>query len=652
MTERINYLKANIRKRTPDIDAYGDIKNKSYAESEGMDEIFRKAKFLSDFATNIPIVLDDRELICGSMRFWHGKVSGHGNMGHIIVDYEMLVNDGIPVIRERISKLFTEDAVAFGIALDAFELFIKRYADEANRLFLTEGITDMQRVAKNCRQLFRGKPESFEQALQLVWFVHLFLHAEACEPAVSFGRFDKYLYPFYKNDLERGVSKDELKELLACFWLKTCEGDESQNLTIGGGEENELTFACLEVTAELKVWQPSVSVRINENTTDSLWKTVTSLMKAGIGMPALFNDKVIIKALRGLGLSEEDAENYGIVGCYEANPSGNTYGTTACAGSFRLHDILLEFLFNGESYSDFDSFYSAFLAFFKNKYNTDILEYFRARWERIKHNCVSPFQGLCFRDCLDSGFAAEHGGCKYTMFGINILGIGTLTDSIYCIKKIVFDEKYCTYDYLVTQVKDNFTDEKLFLRLRGCEGKFGTDNAQTNALARELSIFIADLVDGGKIADGVIPYAGLFLFLADVNSARYPATPDGRRAGERVSYGIAASDIAAGKTVTSVLNSSANIANDRFADGNPLMIRMNKSEVEGEKGNMILRSLITSYFENGGFHIQCNIVDVETLKEAQSKPEEYSDLTVRISGYSARFTTLPETVQNALIERM
>ena len=159
-------------------------------------------------------------------------------------------------------------------------------------------------------------------------------------------------------------------------------------------------------------------------------------------------------------------------------------------------------------------------------------------------------------------------------------------------------------------------------------------------------------MDGGKIADGVIPYAGLFLFLADVNSARYPATPDGRRAGERVSYGIAASDIAAGKTVTSVLNSSANIVNDRFADGNPLMIRMNKSEVGGEKGNVILKSLITSYFKNGGFHIQCNIVDVETLKAAQSKPEEYSDLTVRISGYSARFTTLSETVQNALIERM
>jgi len=652
MDERIKYLKENIRKTTPDIAAYSVIKNKSYAESEGMEEIFRKARFLSDFAADIPVVLDGRELICGSMRFWHGRTKGHGNMGHIIVDYEMLVNDGLNVVRERINKLSTDDARAFGEALDAFELFIKRYADEAEKRFLSEKNTDMQRVAKNCRQLLCGSPESFEQALQLVWFTHLFLHAEACAPAVSFGRFDKYMYPFYKKDLMRGVSEAELKESLACFWLKACEGDESQNLTLGGDIENELTFACLDVTKELKVWQPSVSVRINENTTDRLWKATTSLMKVGIGMPAVFNDKVIIKALRSLGLSEDDAENYGIVGCYEANPSGNTYGTTASGGNFRLHDILLEFLFSGESYADFDSFYSAFLAFFKNKYEADIMNHFRTNWERIKRDFVSPFQGICFRDCLESGLAAERGGCKNTMFGINILGIGTLIDSIYCIKKMVFDEKYCTYEYIVSQVKDNFSDEEFFLRLRKYEGKFGTDSAETNALARELSVFIADLVDSGRIADGVIPYAGLFMFLEDVNSARYPATPDGRHAGERISYGIAASDIAKGKTLTSILNSSACIANDRFADGNPLMLRINKSEVEGEKGDTVLRSLISAYFENGGFHIQCNVVDAETLREAQKSPDEYSDLTVRISGYSARFTTLSETVQNALIERM
>lgn len=652
MNERIGYLKDNIQKKTADIDAYKEIKDKSYAESEGKEEIFRKAKFLSDFAANIPVELDERELICGSLRFWRADTSRYRNKGHIIVDYEMLINDGLPVIREKIQKLSTPDAKAFEVALTAFELFIKRYADEAESRFVLNGNLDMSRVAKNCRQLLSGRPQNFEQALQLVWFVHVFLHAEGLAAAVSFGRFDEYLYPFYKKDIENGVSKEELKELISCFWIKTCEGDESQNLTLGGGEENELTLVCLAVTTELKLWQPSVSVRINEKTTDRVWKAVTDLVKVGIGMPALFNDRVVTAALRNRGVSEVDAENYGIVGCYEANPSGNTYGTTAAGGTFCLHDILLEFLRNGKSYVDFGDFYSAFLAFFKTKYETDILNTFRNNWEYIKRYCVSPFQGLCFRDCLNAGLAAENGGCKYTMFGINILGIGTLIDSIYCIKKLVFEEKACSYEYMVSQVKENFPDEEFFLRCRKYEGKFGTDSDETNVLAHELSVFIANLIDSGKIVDGVIPYAGLFIFLGDVNSNYYPATPDGRRAGERLSYGVGASDVAVGKTVTSILNSSAHIANDRFADGNPLMIRLNPSDMAGEKGDIILKTLISAYFENGGFHVQCNVVDVDTLKDAQKNPEKYSDLTVRISGFSARFITLSEAVQNALIERM
>ena len=651
MNKRIQYLKDNIRKNTADIDAYQEIKKKSYAESEEMAEIFRKARFLSEFAANIPVVLDENELICGSMRFWRADIFGR-NMGHIIVDYEMLINDGLPTIKEKIQQLSTTDAKAFSEALVAFELFIKRYADEAEARFVLNGNRDMSRVAKNCRQLLSGRPQNFEQALQLIWFVQIFLHAEGASAAVSFGRFDEYLYPFYKKDIECGISKEALKELIACFWIKTCEGDESQNLTLGGGEENELTLVCLAVTAELKLWQPSVSVRINEKTTERVWKAIADLVKVGIGMPALFNDRVITAALRNLGISEIDAENYGIVGCYEANPCGNTYGTTAAGGCFCLHNILLEFLGNEKNYATFSDFYSAFLEFFKTKYETDILNEFRMNWDWIKRYFVSPFQGLCFRDCLNTGLAAENGGCKYTMFGINILGIGTLIDSIYCIKKLVFEEKFCSYQYMVSQVKDNFPDEEFFLRCRRYEGKFGTDSEETNLLAHNLSLFIANLVDSCKIEPGVIPYAGLFIFLHDINSTHYPATPDGRRAGERISYGIGASDIAVGKTVTSILNSSSHIVNNRFADGNPLMIRLNTSDMAGENGDMIFKALISTYFENGGFHIQCNVVDIDTLKDAQKNPEKYSDLTVRISGFSARFITLSESVQNALIERL
>lgn len=643
MNERLAYLKDRVSAETEDVLAYAEILKRSYDLRKGEGEIFRKSGLLTDFANNIPIEIDEKELICGSLRFWKAMDGCH-NMGHIIVDYEMLLNDGLPAIKEKISRLTTYDGRAFAEAFDAFELFIGRCGEKAAAL----GMTD---VADNCQRIVNGRVQYFHEALQLVWFVHLFLHAEATSPAISFGRFDKYMYPFYKRSLENGATREELKELLACFWLKCCEGDESQNLTIGGDVENDLTFACIEVTGELKVWQPSLSVRINEKTTDSLWASTVRLVKKGIGMPSIFNDAVVIESLKNLGISEKDAENYGIVGCYEANPSGNTYGTTSAIGLIYLHKILLEFLDVAREYGGFYEFYADFLAFFKNKYETDILAAFRARWAKVGTDSVSPFQGLCFRDCLEKGICAEKGGCKYTMCGVNILGIGTLIDSIYCIKRVVFEEKYCSYSEFVTQVKENFPDRTLAQRLRKVKGKYGTDSEETNALAHELSGFIADLVDNGRIADGVIPYAGLFIFLGDVNSEKHPATPDGRFAGERLSYGIAASDICEGKTVTSVLNSAANIRNDRFADGNPLLIRINESEVEGEKGDAILRSLIAAYFEKGGFHIHVNVVDSQTLKKAQQYPGEYKDLTVRISGYSARFTTLSKVIQDALIER-
>jgi formate C-acetyltransferase len=237
------------------------------------------------------------------------------------------------------------------------------------------------------------------------------------------------------------------------------------------------------------------------------------------------------------------------------------------------------------------------------------------------------------------------------MAGINILGIGTLIDSLFTIKKIVFEDENCDYEYLVAQVKENFPDKSLALKCRNLKGKYGTDNPETNELARELSVFIADLVDNGEIFDNVIPYAGLFIFLHDIYSENFPATPDGRFAGERLSYGVGASDLCADKTITSMLNSTSHIAHDRFADGNPIMFSIPEKEVSGERGDVLLKSLIKSYFKNGGFHILINVTDSQTLINARENPQDYNDLIIRISGYSEYFTKLNDAMQIALIER-
>ena len=642
---RIEYLKSLHDLITPDACAYREILEREYyARREGR-EIDRKAHFLTAFAKEIPIVIDEKELLIGSMRF--SKKFENLNKGHVIVDYAALLSGGIPRLSDRLAMLDSPDSRAFKQALDAFVIYLSRHAAAAKEL----GMNDAAAVLD---ALTRRAPSGFYEGLMLVWLTHLFLHAEGSASGFSFGRFDKYLYPFYETDISSGkITREFAKELLSAFFIKCCEADESQALTVGGDVENELTFLILEVCRELGVKQPSVEVRTSKKSSDRLWQATADGIKAGYGNPAVFNDETIVRALEENGIERADAENYAIVGCYEATPDACAFGTTSSAAFFYLRDILTEFLDKTADYANFDSLLSAFLDFFRKKYNTDILEYIREdRWiSRVRGECPSPFESLLLGGCLDSGICAEHGGAKYTLAGINILGIGTLTDSLFAIKKLVYERDECTLSYLKEQLKDNFPDGDLFLKCRRLPGKYGTANPESDALARRLSEHIREVVSAGEIFDGVTPSPGLFVFLHDVDSKSYPATPDGRRAGERTSYGIAPSEIAEGKTHTTLLRSAAAIPQHLFPNGTPLQLRLSKSDLEGENGNARITALIKGYFCLGGSHIQINVQDTATLLDARAHPENYPDLLVRISGYSDRFVRLREDIKDALIER-
>ncbi len=648
MNDRIKALKSLITKQTEDIEAFKTLFDKEFLAFDAKDELYRKSHFLSEFAKNIPVVMDENDIFAGSGRFWCTRKKSY-SVGHIIVDYRTVLSIGIPGIKDKISRLTTDAANAFAEALDAFCVYIERHAKRAQEMGLTQ-------IAEDCRAVTAAPPATFRQALQLIWFMQIFLHAEALAAGISFGRFDEYMYPFYKADIESGrLTSSEAFELISAFYIKTCEGDESQNLTLGGGFENELTLMCLDVMSDVRVKQPSLSLRIGRNTSDALWLAAARLMKCGIGQPGFFCDSVIVRSLKNLGIADEDAENYGVVGCYETNPSGMTFGTTSCGGMMYLHDILLGFIGDREKWEGRDSFegyLDAFLGYFKYKYDTDVMELFRFNWAKIKWRCLSPFESICFGTCLESGMPVEAGGCKYTMFGINILGIGTLIDSLYAVKKLVYDFKEISLTDFMSAVKNNFADGQLGKRCRDLEGKYGTDFAETNELASRLSNYIADLVASSDLGEGVIPYAGLFASLEDVNLPDVPATPDGRLRGERLSYGISATDICKGKTVTSVMNSAAHIANERFADGNPLLFNLDLNGASDEDAATLIKALIGTYFEKGGFHVQFNTADKDSMIAAQRVPENYSDLTVRISGYSDYFTKISPKIQNALIERL
>jgi len=667
---------ARVMRSAPEVAEVAAIAAEVYGGSADRPEVLRRAAFLEEFARRVTVRIEDGELIVGSQRCngFHGHPANaalpeaqrfRGNMGHIIVDYGRVLRRGVCGLRGDVAAMPQTDTVqrrnreAFGRALEAFSLFMTRHADAARAAAdaATEPVrqAELRRIADDCRRIASEPPETFRQAMQLTWFVHVFLHVEASAVAISFGRFDQFLWPFLERDLAAGIlTMDEAEELVACFWLKCCEGDESQNLVVGGVDaeghnaENPLSILCLQVSRTLKVWQPSVSVRIGPRTSEALWQAAAALCAEGFGMPAFFNDPVVTRSLEAVDIPADRARDWGIVGCYEASPQGDCCAQTV-AGRWVLPDVLLAFLKHADGCAGFDEFLNGLKSFLADDYAVR-LEQYQQRWQWMGQRQTSPFQALCVTGCIESGRTAEEGGARFSLFGVNILGLATLVDSLHAIRTLVYDEGRLTLAELRAQLEGDFPDESIRALCRNLPGKYGTDADGTNELASEMAGYVADLVLSRPMEHGVRPYPGLFVF-TEWAQGNTPATPDGRRRGDTVSYGIGPSSFAAGKTPTSVLKSAACAANDRCACGNPLLLSLNRSDVRGEAGRRRIRAIVETYFEEGGFHLHFNLVDADRLRAARARPEEHADLLVRISGLSAQFISLDDRLQAGLIER-
>lgn len=469
-------LNCHILHDEADARSYREIAERAYGWSMGRPEVLRKAGFLAEFAEEFSCVIREGELIVGSQRFgpcWKAfgddagafmeAVGYHPNNGHIIVDYGRFVRDGIEGVRARLGEPGAGHNVeAFGTVLDAFSRMIRRYAEAAAESAHNSGIDPVRReeleaIARNCMHISGKAPADFHQALQMVWFVQMFLHAESATAAFSFGRFDQYMWPFLEKDLREGrITIEWAKELLACFWLKCCEGDESQNIVFGGvdddGEpaENPLSLMCLEVAAELRIPQPSVSVRIGAHTSDEFWSAAIRLCQTGGGMPSFFNDDAIIPALTAAGIPIERARDYGIVGCYEATPHGDTYGMTVNYW-WVLPNVLIEAMDRMGEPADFEAFVERAKACYQKAY-AEAIKAMQETWDRAARVSVSPFESVCQVGCIESGLTVEEGGSRFNLFGVNMLGLGTVVDSLYVIKTLVYDEQAITLSDLHRQV--------------------------------------------------------------------------------------------------------------------------------------------------------------------------------------------------------
>ncbi len=620
--------------------SYARIVYKMHSTGEPL-SVIKFAEFLDDFAHSMPIEIIEDELIKGSQRFtrpnWRkifteeelSKLRPFGNIGHICVDYGRFISRGIRGLREDITSMADNlNKKAFEITLNAFSVFVRRHG---------------------CEQIAEFPPESFHNALQLVWFIHVFLHAECNSAAISFGRFDKYLGPYLDKDLESGhITKQEAYELLCCFCIKCCEGDESQNLTLGK-EDSTISLMMLKVMSELKIWQPSISVRIEEDTSEKFWKAAVDLCSTGLGMPSFFNGKVVTSSLEAVGIPHDRADDWGIVGCYESAPMGDCYPLTV-AGGFVLPEMLWLFLQEKDDYESFEDFYSGFKIYFQDYYQKNILSEFEQKRQSMKEKFPSPFESICVTGCIESGLNAEEGGAHYNLFGVNVLGIGSLVDSLLSIKELIFTAKDLKFKDMIEQLTQNFPDRKLLLRCRNLPDKFGTDSLASNYIAEDISNFIANEILSHPLSGNVRPYPGFFWFGNDIN-INFMAGPDGRVDGERISYGCGPGVVLENTGVTTILNSAACIAHSLCACGNPLTISLSTSDIAGEEGRERIQQLVKCYFQKGGYHLHINVVDAEELEKAKVNPEQYPELVVRVSGYSAPFVDITENWQDAIIER-
>lgn len=606
-------------------------------------------------------------------------------------------------IQESISKLdFYNDPEAFSkreelrameIAADAIIAFAKRYSTKLSEL--AEKEKDKQRkneletMAGICKRVPANAPRTFWEALQYYWFVHLGVTIELNTwDSFNPGRLDQHLYPFYKRDIESSLLTEEFaRELLQSFWIKFnnqpappkvgVTAQESNTYTdfclinIGGvtekGEDasNEMSYILLDTIEEMRLLQPSSMLQVSKKNPDRLLKRALKIIKTGYGQPSIFNTDAIIQELTRQGKSIIDARCGGASGCVEAGAFGKE--AYILTGYFNIPKILEITLHNGfdprtkgniglqtgdpASFKTFDDLYSAFEK--QLNHFIDIKIKGNVIIERIYAEYMpAPFLSILIDDCIKKGKDYNAGGARYNSSYIQGVGMGTVTDSLSSVKFNVFDKKNFTMSEMLELLKCNFENKKEEReKLLFFTPKYGNDDDYADDITRKVFESYFNAVDGrpntkgGQFRINLLPTTCHVYFGSVLG-----ATPDGRFAKEPVSEGISPVQGADVHGPTSVIKSASKI--DHLRTGGTLLNqKFTPNFLETDEGIEKVLYLIRTYFKLDGHHMQFNVVNAETLRDAQKHPEKYRDLIVRVAGYSDYFVDLGEDLQNEIIRR-
>jgi len=586
-----------------------------------------------------------------------------------------------------------EELKAMAICCDAIIIYANRYADEAERLAALETNPvrkeELLAISLNCRRVPAHRPENFWQALQMYWFVHISVTTELNTwDAFSPGRLDQHLYPFYQKERRKGsLNEERARELLQCFWVKFnnqpappkvgitlaesgtytdfCNINSGGLTSDGSDGVNDITYLVLEVIDEMQLVQPSSNIQLSKKNPDKFLNKACKVIKRGMGQPSVFNADAVVEELVRQGKKIEDARDGGTSGCVEAGTFGKE--CYALTGYFNLVKVLEITLNNGYDpiakkqlgpktgeASSFKTFEELFSAYEKQvKHFIDIKVAGNNIIEALYSNYMPcPFLSTVIDDCIISARDYNSGGARYNTRYIQGVGIGTLTDSLSSIKYNVYDNKNITMEKLSDALIKNYegyeAERQMF---RNKTPKYGNNDQYADEIMLRAFNMYYGMVDGRPAINGGIYHIDMLPTTCHVYFGSVTgATADGRGAREVQSEGISPAHGADRLGPTGVLLSAAKM--DHLKTGGTLLNqKLTPSLLADEEGIEKLMALIRTYFRMDGHHIQFNVCDADTLRDAQKHPEKYTNLIVRVAGYSDYFNDLGEALQNEIINR-
>jgi pyruvate formate-lyase/glycerol dehydratase family glycyl radical enzyme len=548
--------------------------------------------------------------------------------------------------------------------------------------------SELLEIARICGKVPGEPAESFHEALQSLWFMEVALHQENYEQALCLGRLDQYLYPYYQKDLEKGILTEERAiELMGCLFIKTSEfvplfSDSiaiffsgfpaNPAITVGGVTEdgqdatNELTERILDTREVLKTRHPNIHARVHKNSPDEYVSRVIEVIGSGGGMPALLNDEVITPALVKKGIEERDARDYVVIGCVEISVPRKTFGSTDAA--LMSLPICLEMALNnghcpvmlkqvgietGEprGFKGIDEVVDAF-----RRQVSYVVEQMVSGLNAlsIAHEELypSPLLSSVIQGCMRKGIDVTAGGAEYNFTGVQGVGVADVANSLAVMDRLVFSEKQISMDELLRCLEDDFEGHDEIRRLVSRVPKYGNDEDLPDKYAELVSeIFCQAVAKHKNSRRGVYLPGFLSMTTHEGFGSFVGALPSGRKAFETFANGVSPCDGSDQKGPTACLKSVAKIDYSLATNGVAVNIKFSPVHLRGAEGSEILKSLIRGYFDLGGMHLQLNLVDRETLLDAQQQPEKYADLMVRVAGYSAYFVDLSKEVQDEIIAR-